>query len=538
MALTSSQEKFLNTNDKNILLSASAGSGKTFILIQKICDGIISKNEDITDYLVLTFTNAAANELKKRLEVSLKQNLNEHCLEQLEKLPSASISTFDSFCSNLLKKYFFKININPNFNIVLDDEAEILKTRSFNYSLENLYKNSTEDYFFIFKNFKLDSSTNSLYMVICKFYNYFYGEQLDINEIIIDKEKYYNFFNEYICDKYKQLVSLLNELTIKLKQNEMLKEVAVINEISSFAHSIQESNGLFKNLELINNLKLSTLPKINKDYNFIQEELYNKLKFLKSTYLSKLNANIKKIGFNEEDFDNCYNLNLKILKIICNIYNNFIIEYDKLKEEKTNYNIDIGLIEMGMEKEIKTSKEYKIKKIEELKETLPNYGEELMFKFFGYTTVLTLNGVVNTNLQPLYSMLPITVIACFINTIISKYHNLMEMDRLRTDLKLDEAMESEFINILEDNKQQLSEMNKEKNNRFVINCIIGIVSIISACISKKFNIPELTNLLSLTGTYGLLGFVEKSCEMKQIDMRMKQIEEKQELFELQRTRKQ
>lgn len=191
-----------------------------------------------------------------------------------------------------------------------------------------------------------------------------------------------------------------------------------------------------------------------------------------------------------------------------------------------------------MEKEIKTPKEYKIKKIEELKEALPNYGEELMFKLFGYTTVLTLNGFVNTNLQPLYSMLPITVIACFINTIISKYHNLMEMDRLRTDLKLDEAMESEFINILEDNKQQLSEMNKEKNNRFVINCIIGIVSIISACISKKFNMPELTTLLSLTGTYGLLGFVEKFCEMKQIDMRMKQIEEKKELFELQRTRKQ
>ena len=191
-----------------------------------------------------------------------------------------------------------------------------------------------------------------------------------------------------------------------------------------------------------------------------------------------------------------------------------------------------------MEKEIKTPKEYKIKKIEELKEALPNYGEELMFKFFGYTTVLTLNGFVNTNLQPLYSMLPITVIACFINTIISKYHNLMEMDRLRTDLKLDEAMESEFINILEDNKQQLSEMNKEENNRFVINCIIGIVSIISACISKKFNMPELTTLLSLTGTYGLLGFVEKFCEMKQIDMRMKQIEEKQELFELQITRKQ
>lgn len=337
MALTSSQEKFLNVRNKNILLSASAGSGKTFILIQKICDSIINKNEDITNFLVLTFTNAAANELKKRLEISLKQNLNEHCLEQLEKLPSASISTFDSFCSNLLKKYFFKININPNFNVLLEDEAEVLKTRSFNYSLESLYKNSIEDYFFIFKNFKLDTSLNSLYIVICKLYNSFYGEIVDINEIVINKEKYYNFFNEYICDKYKQLTNLVNELTINLKQNEMLKEVSIINEISSFINSIKENNGLFKNLEFINNLKLSTMPKINKDYNFVQEELYNKLKLLKSNYISKLNTNIKKINFNEEDFDNCYNLNLKILKIVCQIYNNFIVEYNKLKEEKNVY---------------------------------------------------------------------------------------------------------------------------------------------------------------------------------------------------------
>lgn len=187
---------------------------------------------------------------------------------------------------------------------------------------------------------------------------------------------------------------------------------------------------------------------------------------------------------------------------------------------------------------IKTPKEYKIKKIEELRETLPCYEEELMFKFFSYTTVLTLNDVVSTNLQPLYSVLPITIIACFINTLIRKYHNLMEIDRLRTDLKLDEATESEFIRILEDKKQELSEMNKENNSRLVINCIIGVVSIISACMLGKLDVPELRTLLSLIGTYGLLGFVGKSCEIKQIDMRLKQIEEKQELFDFQRIRKQ
>lgn len=81
-------------------------------------------------------------------------------------------------------------------------------------------------------------------------------------------------------------------------------------------------------------------------------------------------------------------------------------------------------------------------------------------------------------------------------------------------------------------------MNKENNSRLVINCIIGVVSIISACMLGKLDVPELTTLLSLIGTYGLLGFVGKSCEIKQIDMRLKQIEEKQELFDFQRIRKQ
>ncbi|GEM_PF-2465003 len=186
---------------------------------------------------------------------------------------------------------------------------------------------------------------------------------------------------------------------------------------------------------------------------------------------------------------------------------------------------------------VKTPKEYRIKKIEELKDNLPGFWDEATYKSICYLAVI-LNESAKTNMHPLFSILPITGVACFIRTIISKHRGLMEIDRLETELKLDEVAESEFIRILENKKQELSKLNKENNSRFIVNCAIGVMSIISACYLSYLNVDLVPNLLTLTGAYGFLGFVEKFYEMKEINARINQVEEKQELFEFQRTRKQ
>ena len=186
---------------------------------------------------------------------------------------------------------------------------------------------------------------------------------------------------------------------------------------------------------------------------------------------------------------------------------------------------------------VKTPKEYRIKKIEELKDNLPGFWDEATYKSICYLAVI-LNESAKTNMHPLFSILPITGVACFIRTIISKHRGLMEIDRLETELKLDEVAESEFIRILENKKQELSKLNKENNSRFIVNCAIGVISIISACYLSYLNVDLVPNLLTLTGAYGFLGFVEKFYEMKEINARINQVEEKQELFEFQRTRKQ
>lgn len=186
---------------------------------------------------------------------------------------------------------------------------------------------------------------------------------------------------------------------------------------------------------------------------------------------------------------------------------------------------------------VKTPKEYRVKKIEELKDNLPGFWDEATYKSICYLAVI-LNESAKTNMHPLFSISPITGVACFIRTIISKHRGLMEIDRLETELKLDEVAESEFIRILENKKQELSKLNKENNSRFIVNCAVGVMSIITACYLSYLNVDLVPNLLTLTGAYGFLGFVEKFYEMKEINARINQVEEKQELFEFQRTRKQ
>ena len=113
-SLTPDQQKIIDANAQNVLVSASAGSGKTATVIQKIFDLIANKGVDISSLLVITFTEAASSEMKLRLKSKLfEETQNNHLVQtQIDKLATSDISTIHSFCSKMLRKYFFKLNLN------------------------------------------------------------------------------------------------------------------------------------------------------------------------------------------------------------------------------------------------------------------------------------------------------------------------------------------------------------------------------------------------------------------------------------------
>ena len=130
---TKEQLSAIETRNKSLLVSAAAGSGKTATLTERIIRSLTDgeKPEDIRNMLIVTFTNAAVAELRERITDALKKRLaeepdNKRIEAQLYMLPTARISTIDSFCNDVLKNNAERFGISPKYRIADPIEAKIL----------------------------------------------------------------------------------------------------------------------------------------------------------------------------------------------------------------------------------------------------------------------------------------------------------------------------------------------------------------------------------------------------------------------------
>ena len=127
------QEDFINSFGKNLLVSASAGSGKTSTMIQKLIK-ILDDNNPISSLLVVTYTNAAASEMRLKLYnelnkiISITTNIKKKTFlkEQLDNINNAEIGTLHAICKKIIVKYFYELGVSPDFNLVIDTEQKYL----------------------------------------------------------------------------------------------------------------------------------------------------------------------------------------------------------------------------------------------------------------------------------------------------------------------------------------------------------------------------------------------------------------------------
>ena len=130
---TEEQKQAIYEKNNNILVAAAAGSGKTAVLVERIIHKVIEENIDIDKLLVVTFTNAAASEMRERVLNALYKKMdeepeNEDLQRQVTLLQVANICTIDSFCLEIVKNYFYELeNVSPNFRIADTPEIELLK---------------------------------------------------------------------------------------------------------------------------------------------------------------------------------------------------------------------------------------------------------------------------------------------------------------------------------------------------------------------------------------------------------------------------
>ena len=179
MKYTPEQQKVIDLHNRNLLVSAAAGSGKTAVLVERIIQMISDdKNPvDIDRLLVVTFTKAAASEMKERISRAIEQKLvtepdNKHLQKQATLLHNALITTIDSFCLFVVKNNFNDIGLDPNFRVADEGESKLLMQDSLAEVMEEFFAEGKEEFYQLLEAFCPDGKERKIEELVRTLYQY------------------------------------------------------------------------------------------------------------------------------------------------------------------------------------------------------------------------------------------------------------------------------------------------------------------------------------------------------------------------------
>lgn len=322
---TKEQLDAINLDNSNIIVSAGAGSGKTAVLtervLRKVKDGI-----NVNELLVLTFTNAAAAEMKERIRGKLKEN---NLIDQLSKLDSAYITTFDAYSLSLVKKYHYLLNINKNISICEKSIMDIKKKEIIENIFEEFYDNNKFQKLINDFCSKDDKNIKDEILVI--------NDKLDM---LYNKKEYLkNYITKYYSDEFieskieeyleliRKKISLINEYYIELEEyvdNDYYEKIT--NLLSELLNAKEYKD-----------IIIPKLPNMPKDSEEEAKKIKNKISSLlkEITSLTQYNdvTEIKNEIFKTKEY----------VEIIIDIINEFDIRINKYKNDNDLYEfIDIA----------------------------------------------------------------------------------------------------------------------------------------------------------------------------------------------------
>ena len=244
MNWTKNQLEAIETKNRNILVAAAAGSGKTAVLVERIIQKIIKDKIDIDKLLVVTFTNAAASEIRQRILEAINKKLeeepnNEELQKQIILLNKSNISTIHSFCLSVIKNNFFEIGISPDFRIGETSELELLKLETIDDLFEELYEENNKNFIKLTEIYTGYRGDEKLKEIILKIYNFiqsspFPEEWLKENvdkfnledklDVDFSKTEWGNIILNYIKENIERNITELRVVLNALAQEQDLKK--------------------------------------------------------------------------------------------------------------------------------------------------------------------------------------------------------------------------------------------------------------------------------------------------------------------------
>jgi len=290
---TKEQSLAITENGSNILVAAAAGSGKTTVLVERIIRKIIDENIDIDKILVVTFTNAAASEMRERILNALYKEidndpLNTRLRKQIVLLSKASICTIDSFCLDVIRNNFFEIGIQGNFRIADNTELELLKQESLEDTFEELYISNDDRFYKLVNLYAGYKDDEDLKTIILKIYDYIQSSPFPekwLEEKIKDyKTDNINDFSETIWgkillnnfkDEILNSINILKNCKYKLsKFSELEKyELIIADDINQLEELIVPNMSWDTIYEKHNNIKPKQWSKDSKITSTVKDEV-------------------------------------------------------------------------------------------------------------------------------------------------------------------------------------------------------------------------------------------------------------------------
>ena len=291
--LNAEQAAFVSNKDGNVLVSASAGSGKTTTMISKLVDLIVNQNVPVTNLLVVTFTEAAAQEMKQKLYFELVDKIKSGTFSddklaslytELDNIMVADIGTLHSVCKKIVTKYFYAVSIEPNFKIIADVEYQSM----FNTALDNVFntyvESGDEEFYATFEAFNEKRNFGKLKSVVTTLYNFF-SEQVNaegwfyrVCDQITNPDLNINTCAKYLYEYYhSNLCGYIDDFNALLDQakNISQKQTEIVSSYLNLALKIKNT----KNFAELHNLVYGSRNLVTLSSKVPDANYYEKLKF-------------------------------------------------------------------------------------------------------------------------------------------------------------------------------------------------------------------------------------------------------------------
>lgn len=304
------QKEFIKSENSNVLVSASAGSGKTSTMIQKLMNIILVQKVSVKNLMVLTFTDAAATEIKQKLynaivaSLSTAQPDNKKFLKnQLDIIDSAEIGTLHSVCKKLIIKYFYEINESPDFKMLSEKESKYLIESATKNVFEKHISSSDDEFFELYESYNTKRNDLGLKKIIYAIINYLRNKADPTNWIEeniqncfledLDNNKVLMYLLDYCKKLLKNVLFGLNKTIDTCKTLELIKYMDFLLNRKNACEMLIESINFSQFLKVINNLDSLTKPRKSKNADVVELDFDEQVSIVNQNYLDTL-KDIKK----------------------------------------------------------------------------------------------------------------------------------------------------------------------------------------------------------------------------------------------------